>query len=121
MIRMHDDGPPNMGVPGVKSEGSGGPKSGIPGLGLSAPRRPRQEYLPHIPRHALALFAGDANLIHAPLGGIPQEEVMAKGQMRSNKEKKKPKTDKDKPKQVSAYKSSQMAGGNAATPFAKKN
>jgi hypothetical protein len=46
---------------------------------------------------------------------------MAKGQMRSNKEKKKPKTDKDKPKQVSAYKSSQMAGGNAATPFAKKN
>jgi hypothetical protein len=36
---------------------------------------------------------------------------MAKGQMRSNKEKKKPKADKDKPKQVSAYKASQQASG----------
>lgn len=34
---------------------------------------------------------------------------MAKGQMRSNKEKKKPKADKDKPKQVSAYKSAQSS------------
>lgn len=32
---------------------------------------------------------------------------MAKGQMRSSKEKKKPKADKDKPKQVSAYKAAQ--------------
>lgn len=33
---------------------------------------------------------------------------MAKGQMRSTKEKKKPKADKDRPKQLSAYKLSQM-------------
>jgi hypothetical protein len=36
---------------------------------------------------------------------------MAKGQMRSNKEKKKPKADKDKPKQLSAYKAAQTSGG----------
>lgn len=35
---------------------------------------------------------------------------MAKGQMRSNKEKKKPKADKDKPKQMSAYKAAQGPG-----------
>ena len=35
---------------------------------------------------------------------------MAKGQMRSTKEKKKPKADKEKPKQLSAYKLSQMQG-----------
>jgi len=34
---------------------------------------------------------------------------MAKGQMRAPKEKKKPKADKDKPKQLSAYKQSQMS------------
>ena len=34
---------------------------------------------------------------------------MAKGQMRVPKEKKKPKADKDKPKQVSAYKASQTS------------
>ena len=35
---------------------------------------------------------------------------MAKGQMRVPKEKKKPKADKDKPKQLSAYKLAQMQG-----------
>ena len=40
---------------------------------------------------------------------------MAKGQMRQSKEKKKPKADKDKPKQVSAYKASLTSG-----PAAKK-
>jgi hypothetical protein len=39
-----------------------------------------------------------------------EETVMAKGQMRVPKEKKKPKADKDKPKQMSAYKLSQMSG-----------
>src|SRR5262252_1520109 len=39
---------------------------------------------------------------------------MAKGQMRSMKEKKKPKADKDKPKQLSAYKLSQMQGSSAS-------
>jgi hypothetical protein len=45
-----------------------------------------------------------------------QEAAMAKGQMRVPKEKKKPKADKDKPKQMSAYKLSQMSGG-AASPY----
>ena len=40
-----------------------------------------------------------------------QEDVMAKGQMRSNKEKKKPKADANKVKQVSACKASQTQSG----------
>lgn len=42
---------------------------------------------------------------------------MAKGQMRVPKEKKKPKADKSKPKQMSAYKQAQSHGGSAM-PFA---
>ncbi len=42
---------------------------------------------------------------------------MAKGQMRVPKEKKKPKADKDKPKQMSAYKLSQTSGSTAASPY----
>jgi hypothetical protein len=38
---------------------------------------------------------------------------MAKGQMRVPKEKKKPKADKDKPKQMSAYKAAQSAGSSS--------
>ncbi len=38
---------------------------------------------------------------------------MAKGQMRVPKEKKKPKADKDKPKQLSAYKLAQMQGSSS--------
>jgi hypothetical protein len=48
---------------------------------------------------------------------------MAKGQMRVPKEKKKPKADKDKPKQLSAYKLSQMQGVSGSpfgTPPGKK-
>ena len=47
---------------------------------------------------------------------------MAKGQMRVPKEKKKPKADKDKPKQLSAYKQSQLGGTNSpmAAAAAKK-
>ncbi|HZT26296.1 MAG TPA: hypothetical protein VFA57_11385 [Pseudolabrys sp.] len=41
---------------------------------------------------------------------------MAKGQMRQQKEKKKPKADKSKPKQLSAYKLAQMQGASA-NPF----
>jgi hypothetical protein len=41
---------------------------------------------------------------------------MAKGQMRTVKEKKKPKADKDKPKQMSAYKLSQMQG-TTSSPY----
>ena len=39
-----------------------------------------------------------------------QEDLMAKGQMKSNKEKKKPKSDDGKVKQVSAYKAQQGGG-----------
>ncbi len=46
---------------------------------------------------------------------------MAKGQMRNPKEKKKPKADKDRPKQVSAYKAAQMQTNPAANPFTKKS
>jgi len=42
---------------------------------------------------------------------------MAKGQMRSSKEKKKPKADKDKPKQMSAYKLAQTQGVSSS-PYA---
>jgi hypothetical protein len=44
-------------------------------------------------------------------GRTAQEDIMAKGQMRSNKEKKKPKVETEKVKQVSAYKASQSQGG----------
>jgi hypothetical protein len=48
----------------------------------------------------------------------PKEDSMAKGQMRSNKEKKKPKADKSKKqKGTPSYLSTQTA---AASPFAKK-
>lgn len=40
---------------------------------------------------------------------------MAKGQMRVPKEKKKPKADKDKPKQMSAYKASQTSGSSTVS------
>jgi hypothetical protein len=39
-----------------------------------------------------------------------QEDHMAKGQMKSNKEKKKPKSDDGKVKAVSAYKAQQGSG-----------
>jgi hypothetical protein len=42
-----------------------------------------------------------------------EEDVMAKGQMKASKEKKKPKADKNKPKQLSAYKLAQMQGASA--------
>ena len=46
---------------------------------------------------------------------------MAKGQMRQAKEKKKPKADKDKPKQLSAYKQAQQSGSaTMSAPGAKK-
>lgn len=50
-----------------------------------------------------------------------REEIVAKGQLKGNKEVKKPKADKSQPKAtISAYKQSQSKGGQATTPFAKK-
>jgi hypothetical protein len=48
---------------------------------------------------------------NAACGQTGQEDVMAKGQMRSSKEKKKPKADPNKVKQISAYKAAQTQGG----------
>ncbi len=47
---------------------------------------------------------------------------MAKGQIRGNKEPKKPKTDKNAPKRAAgtAYQNAQGKGGPTASPFAKK-
>ena len=46
---------------------------------------------------------------------------MAEGQMKSNKEAKKPKADKTQAKgSVSAYQQAQGKGGPAVNPFAKK-
>jgi hypothetical protein len=42
---------------------------------------------------------------------------MAKGQMRTTKEKRKPKADKDKPKQLSPYKLAQQQGQSGSSPF----
>jgi hypothetical protein len=53
--------------------------------------------------------------------GRQQEEVMAKGQMKGNKEAKKPKADKSRPKGAgSAYKQSQGKNDQTTSPFAKK-
>jgi hypothetical protein len=68
-------------------------------------------------------LAGRPPPYHHPPSQPAEEVVMAKGQMRVPKEKKKPKADKDKPKQLSAYKLSQMQGtsGNPySTPPGKK-
>ena len=47
---------------------------------------------------------------------------MAKGQMRGNKEAKKPKADKDKPKvSASAYKLAQGQGESAVSSLVKKS
>jgi hypothetical protein len=56
------------------------------------------------------------------MSGTRTEDAMAKGQMKQPKEKKKPKADKDKPKQMSAYKLAQMGGSSqsGAGPFNKK-
>jgi len=51
-----------------------------------------------------------------------QETDMAKGQMKSNKEAKKPKADKDKPKAgASAYKVGQGKGESAVSSLVKKS
>jgi hypothetical protein len=56
--------------------------------------------------------------LHAPTPS--QENVMAKGQMRVSKEKKKPKSDKDKPKQMSAYKAAQSGGSSSMSTTSGK-
>ena len=45
---------------------------------------------------------------------------MANKAQQGSKEKKKPKADKDKPKQVSAYKAAMGGGGASITPGQKK-
>jgi hypothetical protein len=60
----------------------------------------------------------DASRLAAQYG----EETVAKGQMKGDKEAKKPKADKNQPKAtVSAYKLSQTKGGQPITPIGKKS
>jgi hypothetical protein len=62
-------------------------------------------------------LAEGARPYHHSAFRVAKEVVMAKGQMRAPKEKKKPKADKDKPKQLSAYKQSQQSpSSGSATP-----
>jgi hypothetical protein len=52
---------------------------------------------------------------------IQQEEgIMANKDQRSNKEKKKPKAEKDKPKQMSAYKAAMSGAAPSFNPLNKK-
>jgi hypothetical protein len=65
--------------------------------------------------------AGCRRLCHnRAVGAGHKEESMAKGQMRNNKEAKKPKSDKPK-NSVSDYKKSQGATGQALNPPGKKS
>jgi hypothetical protein len=64
------------------------------------------------------LAGRDAPYHHSRSGDSFKEVAMAKGQMRVPKEKKKPKADKDKPKQLSAYKAAQTS--NTTSPIGKK-
>jgi hypothetical protein len=67
------------------------------------------------------LLAGLSAAYHDAIRACGTWEVgMAKGQMRTPKEKKKPKADKERPKQVSAYKQAQMAPTSAVTTQPKK-
>jgi hypothetical protein len=49
-----------------------------------------------------------------------EHRVMANKDQRSNKEKKKPKADKDKPKHISAYKAAMSGAGPSVNPLGKK-
>jgi hypothetical protein len=80
-------------------------------------RRARAEFA----RNPLAERRPAYHHTHGRILFATQEVVMAKGQMRVPKEKKKPKADKDKPKQVSAYKLAQTGGSSTmSAPGAKK-
>jgi hypothetical protein len=73
------------------------------------------------PSSDATLMAGRTRLCHnRRVGRRPQEETMAKGQMRNSKEAKKPKSDKPK-STVSEYKKSQGASGQALNQPGKKS
>ena len=83
--------------------------------------------LGHTPivEHAHGLWRGAAECVTIevciPLSGDPRtEDSMAKGQMRSSKEAKKPKSDKPK-SSMSEYKKSQQAGSHNVPPAGKKS
>jgi hypothetical protein len=61
----------------------------------------------HLPAQRKAMLIYRCNRIR---GQSAQEDAMAKGQTRTTKEKKKPKADGNKVKQVSAYKAQQSGG-----------
>jgi hypothetical protein len=71
---------------------------------------------------ALRSFSTRAKICYGGHGAVISEEAMAKGQIKGNKEAKKPKADKNQSKtHVSAYKASQGKGGQSMAPPAKKS
>lgn len=91
------------------------------------PRLARQASIPvakpRSPAFQRGSAARQAAMIHhsPPTATRQSEEIVAKGQMKSNKEAKKPKADKSQAKTtISAYKQSQSKAGQATAPFAKK-
>jgi hypothetical protein len=70
----------------------------------------------------LRSFSTRAKICYGGHGVVISEEAMAKGQIKGNKEAKKPKADKNQSKtHVSAYKASQGKGGQSMAPPAKKS
>jgi hypothetical protein len=70
----------------------------------------------------LRSFSTRAKICYGGHGAVISEEAMAKGQIKGNKEAKKPKADKNQSKtHVSAYKASQGKGGQSMAPPAKKS
>jgi hypothetical protein len=75
-----------------------------------------------LPCLALRSFSTRAKICYGGHGAVISEEAMAKGQIKGNKEAKKPKADKNQSKtHVSAYKASQGKGGQSMAPPAKKS
>jgi hypothetical protein len=56
------------------------------------------------------------------IGALTQagDDAMANKDQRSTKEKKKPKAEKDKPKQMSSYKAAMSGGAPSMNPIGKK-
>ena len=98
------------------------PESGSEGLS------DKVSSIPVIKPHSQASW-GELSTHHAAMisdsphvAARQREETVAKGQLKGNKEAKKPKADKSQPKTaISAYKQSQGKGGETTTPFAKKS
>jgi hypothetical protein len=92
-----------------------------PGTEPGIQRAPSNDYW-SLTGLALRSFSTRAKICYGGHGAVISEEAMAKGQIKGNKEAKKPKADKNQSKtHVSAYKASQGKGGQSMAPPAKKS